>query len=144
MKRFYMIIAVLAKWPRWPDLTNKVSDLQDIIHQRLLAEIDLSPWGAKDAERNTRFNQARVSLPTFLLPPPLLWLLPRPPLAPLLNELRGISPDGGGGDRKWDAVDLQVTPRRPARTVCGSHRTGDGRSCQRGQEGSRPYCAREE
>ena len=144
MKRFYMIIAVLAQWPRWPDLTNKVSDLQDIIHQRLLAEIDLSPWGAKDAERNTRFNQARVSLPTFLLPPPLLWLLPRPPLAPLLNELRGISPDGGGGDRKWDAVDLQVTPRRPARTVCGSHRTRDGRSCQRGQEGSRPYCAREE
>jgi hypothetical protein len=53
-----------------------------------------TPWG-EDAERNTRFNQARVSLPTFLLPPPLLWLLPRPPLAPLLNELRGISPDGG-------------------------------------------------
>ena len=143
MKRFYMIIAVLAKWPRWPDLTNKVSDLQDIIHQRLLAEIDLSPWGAKDAERNTRFNQARVSLPTFLLPPPLLWLLPRPPLAPLLTEPRGISPDGGG-NRKWGAVDLQVTPRRPARTVCGSHRTRDGQSCQRGQEGSRPYCAREE
>jgi len=117
MKRFYMIIAVLAKWPRWPDLTNKVSDLQDIIHQRLLAEIDLSPWGAKDAERNTRFNQARVSLPTFLLPPPLLWLLPRPPLAPLLAEPRGISPDGGG-NRKWGAVDLQVTPRRPARILC--------------------------
>jgi len=73
--------------------------------------------GGGDAERNTRFNQARVSLPTFLLPPPLLWLLPRPPLAPLLTEPRGISPDGGD-NRKWGAVDLQVTPRRPARILC--------------------------
>jgi hypothetical protein len=96
-------------WPNGPDLTTKVSDLQDTRFGKQDA-----PWegtgnkivggdqsfsvggnGHQDAEKTTRFEHTRASLPTVLLPPPLPRLLPRPLLAPLLDEPRGISLDSG-------------------------------------------------